>query len=66
MNFSRGRESEQEVVNEQKPTKYVVTLQPLANVTDPIKALRALLKRALRSYGLKCISLREEPAGDQS
>lgn len=45
--------------NERRPPPtYVVTLRPLPDV-DVIKALRALLKRALRSYGLKCTSVRE-------
>ena len=40
---------------------FVLRLQPLPEV-DTIKALRALLKRALRSYGLRCVGLREEPS----
>jgi hypothetical protein len=31
---------------------------------DAVKALRQLPKRALRSYGLKCIDLREERTED--
>jgi hypothetical protein len=40
--------------------KFILTLEPLANVDDPIRSLRALLKRALRSYGFRCTSAREE------
>jgi hypothetical protein len=39
---------------------YVVRLQPMPG-TDPIKAVRWLLKAALRLYGLRCLSVREEP-----
>jgi hypothetical protein len=40
----------------------VLTLQPLPNV-DGVKALRWVLKRMLRHYGLKCTDL-HEAAGD--
>jgi hypothetical protein len=40
-------------------TKFIVELTPTPDCTDPIKALRELLKRALRSWGLKCVTLRE-------
>jgi len=39
---------------------YVLRLRPEKHVDDPIKALRAALKRFLRTYGLKCISATEE------
>jgi hypothetical protein len=39
-------------------SRFVMTLQPLPG-TDGIKALRALLKRALRAYGLRCVTLYE-------
>jgi hypothetical protein len=38
-----------------------VTLRPLPNV-DGIKALRWVLKSALRKHGLKCIDVREAGA----
>jgi hypothetical protein len=34
-------------------------LRPLKDV-DPIRALRHVLKRLLRTYGMKCISVEEE------
>jgi hypothetical protein len=41
----------------------VVTFQPLPNV-DAIKALRWVLKSALRKHGLKCTDLHEaDPCG---
>jgi hypothetical protein len=43
----------------ERPT-FVVHLRPEADCTDPIKALRELLKRALRNWGLRCIDCREE------
>jgi hypothetical protein len=36
---------------------FVVHLVPEPDCTDPIKALRELLKRALRSWGLRCVTL---------
>ena len=41
-----------------RPPLYVIHLQPEPGV-DPIRAIRHILKRALRSYGLRCISLEE-------
>jgi hypothetical protein len=41
-------------------TKFIVHLTPTADCTDPIKALRELLKRALRSWGLRCVYVAEE------
>jgi hypothetical protein len=41
-----------------RPT-YLVKLTPTDDCTDPIKALRELLKRALRSWGLRCVTVRE-------
>jgi hypothetical protein len=42
--------------------RYIITLQAEKHVTDPVRALRAALKRLLRSYGLKAISVQEAPA----
>jgi hypothetical protein len=36
---------------------FIVHLTPVAGVTDPIKALRATLKNALRAHGLKCTTI---------
>jgi hypothetical protein len=36
---------------------YIIKLKPESYVSDPIKALRAALKRLLRSYGLKCVGI---------
>jgi hypothetical protein len=43
---------------------FVVTLRPLQNVTDPIKALRGALKILLRRFGLRCVSVTEEKLKD--
>jgi hypothetical protein len=39
-----------------KPT-FVVHLKPTANCRDPIKSLRAVLKRSLRDWGLRCTTI---------
>jgi hypothetical protein len=41
---------------------YVLRLQPLKGV-DPLRALRHVLKRLLRAYGMRCISV-EQSADD--
>jgi hypothetical protein len=38
---------------------FIIHLIPEPDCTDPIKALRELLKRALRSWGLRCVALSE-------
>lgn len=44
---------------------FTVRLRPEAHVDDPIRALRAFLKAALRRFGLRAISIREDkPEGD--
>jgi hypothetical protein len=35
---------------------FIVKLRPEAGCTDPIKAVRALLKTAMRRFGLRCLS----------
>jgi hypothetical protein len=45
-------------MSEPRPV-FVITLQPEKHVTDPIRALRAALKRLRRSYGLRCISVEQ-------
>jgi hypothetical protein len=47
---------EQTVTN--KPT-FILTLRPLRDGVNEIRALRFVLKRLLRQYGLRCITLRE-------
>jgi hypothetical protein len=49
-----------------RPTTFVITVRAQPRV-DPIRALRALLKIALRRLGLKCISAtaQEGTEGDQ-
>ena len=37
---------------------FVITLRAERDVLDPIRSLRALLKAALRRYGLRCIDIR--------
>jgi hypothetical protein len=39
---------------------FVIKLRPLPHVVDPIKALRGLLKTALRRFGLQCTEVQEE------
>jgi hypothetical protein len=48
------------MADQERPT-FVVHLQPTPDCTNPIGALRELLKRALRSWGLRCITLKEIP-----
>jgi hypothetical protein len=43
---------------EQARPTYAVTLRPEPGV-DPIRALRSLLKRALRNHKLRCLSVEE-------
>jgi len=38
--------------------RYVLVLQPEPGV-DPIRALRWILKRSLRQFGMKCVDIRE-------
>jgi hypothetical protein len=38
---------------------FIITLTPTPDCTNPIGALRELLKRALRSWGLRCVTVRE-------
>jgi hypothetical protein len=39
---------------------FVLRLRPEPRVTDPVRALRSALKRLLRSYGLRCVDIRED------
>ena len=45
---------------------FVVHLRPEKHCLDPIRALRATLKNALRSHGLRCTTIRpaDEPSAD--
>jgi hypothetical protein len=45
------------------PSEFVVRLRPLPGV-DAIRALRQLLKVALRRFGLKCVSIAEQKEHD--
>jgi len=45
-----------------RPT-YLLRLRPEKGV-DPVRALRHALKRLLRSYGMKCVSVVEEKLDD--
>jgi hypothetical protein len=40
---------------------YKLVLKPEPNCVDPVRALRRLLKRALRQYGLRAVSCEETP-----
>ena len=48
-----------------RPT-FIVHLRPEPDCTNPIGALRELLKRALRSWGLRCTYLAEENSAPES
>jgi hypothetical protein len=39
---------------------YRLVLRPEKHITDPLKALRRLLKYALRSCGLRAVAVEEE------
>ena len=47
------------MTSEQRPT-FLVRLRLEPHVTDTVRALRALLKLALRRFGLRCIDVHEE------
>jgi hypothetical protein len=42
-----------------RPT-YTIVLRPEVDVDDPVRALRALLKTALRKFGLRAIEAHED------
>jgi hypothetical protein len=49
----------------EEPKVFIIVLQPIPGnnrLPPPIVRLRLLLKRALRDWRLKCISVREEEA----
>jgi hypothetical protein len=37
-----------------KRTRFILNFEPTPSCEDPVRALRALLKRALRDWGLRC------------
>jgi hypothetical protein len=41
---------------------FTIVLRPEPHCLEPIKALRAVLKNALRSHGLKCVGIAERPS----
>jgi hypothetical protein len=45
-----------------QPT-YIITVRPEQQPDDPdgIRRLRELLKRLLRSFGMRCLSIKPEP-----
>jgi hypothetical protein len=43
----------------EQSTAFVVTFRPTGSNTDPIRALRAVLKFALRRFGLRAVDARE-------
>jgi hypothetical protein len=49
-------------MTEERGRLFVLKLRPLPGV-DAIRALRHVLKRLLRTYGLRCVDLREETDG---
>jgi hypothetical protein len=57
MPYRNGGGSEAEMKADQQPV-FVVAFRPQANV-DGFRALRALLKLALRRFGLRVIEIRE-------
>ena len=48
---------------EPKPV-FTIKLRPLPHCSDPIKALRALLKLALRRFGLRAVEVSETQSAD--
>jgi hypothetical protein len=44
----------------QRKPQFIILLEPEKYVVDPVRALRGALKRLLRSYGLKAISVEEK------
>jgi hypothetical protein len=46
------------MTDRERPT-YIIHLQPTPDCTNPIGALKELLKRALRSWGLRAVTVRE-------
>jgi hypothetical protein len=49
-----------------KPQRYILVLQPVSPwPVDEHRRLRALLKAALRQFGLRCISARPEARHDE-
>jgi hypothetical protein len=40
--------------------RYIIILEPEKHVSDPTRALRAALKRLLRSYGLRAVSVAQQ------
>ena len=51
-------------VTEPKPV-FTVRLRPLPQCSDPIKALRALLKLAFRRFGLRAVEVSETQSVDK-
>ena len=47
------------MTRERSTTAFIVTLKPTIAGINPIRALRAVLKFALRRFGLKCVDARE-------
>ena len=45
---------------------FTVVLRPGSSIADPIRALRGLLKVALRRYGMRCLSATENSSADGS
>ena len=45
-------------MSEPRPV-FVITLRAEKHITDPIRAMRQLLKIALRRVGLRCISVEQ-------
>jgi hypothetical protein len=51
--------------DDEQPRIYILRLRALRGA-DAIRQLRALLKRALRSHGFRCLSVYEEIINDKS
>jgi hypothetical protein len=56
----KGRGLKWETTDFTDQTAYVLTLRPEPG-TDPVLAVKALLKAAGRRFGLRCIAIRREP-----
>lgn len=46
------------MTDRERPT-FIIELTPTPDCSNPIGALRELLKRALRSWGLRAVTVRE-------
>ena len=58
-NTSQATPTSTGIAKQDRRPVYTIRLRPEPG-TDGIRSLRGLLKRALRSHGLRCVSVEEE------